>query len=721
MESLAKYLSSNRIYKPTELKDVLAIVRKHFRFAWKNKELRYFNVPCSFDIETSSFITGELKCGVMYEWSFCLYGLVIIGRTWEEFVTMINELCDILHLSQNTRLVCFSHNLNYEFQFLRKWIKWEKVFAVDERKPVYAITERGIEFRCSYILSGYSLAKIGEGFRTYHIQKMIGYLDYRLIRHSKTPLSDDELLYCANDVRVVVAYIAEKIDNGETIANLQLTKTGYVREFCRKMCFEDDTGKNPYKRKNYREPIKALTINPDEWGMMKKAFQGGFTHANPFAVLQISENVTSFDFTSSYPTVLVAERYPMSAGEFVKITSREEFEWNIANFCCIFEVEFEMIESTVTFDNYISESRCDILENAQVANGRIRTADRLFTTITDVDWGILKQMYRWKNAKIHRFIRYRRAYLPTDFIKSILKLYQDKTTLKGVYGKETEYLYAKELLNSCYGMCVTSAVMEQNPYTDHWLTKDEKPEQDIETELNKYNTNRNRFLFFPWGIFCTAYARRNLFLGILEFNTDYLYSDTDSIKVLNAEKHTDFINEYNEMITKRLENALDYHKISHDVIRPKTVKGVEKPLGVWDFDGHYARFKPLRAKAYMVEYSEDKRNAEHANTISITVSGINKNYAIPYLFMGLSCDVKTHKMNFNPFYIFDDGMHVPEEFTGKLTHTYIDIERNGIITDYLGNTAEFHEKSGIHLENTSYDLHLDGDFVNFVKSLSYHK
>ena len=231
MDGLQEYLKTDRIYKPSELKTVLWVVRKHFRFAWKNKELRYFNVPCSFDIETSSFYQNGLKCAVMYEWSFCLYGLVIIGRTWEEFVSMINELCDILKLSDSTRLVCFCHNLNYEFQFMRKWFTWEKVFAVDERKPVYGITDRGIEFRCSYILSGYSLAKIGNDLREYRIKKLLGYLDYTLLRHSKTPLTGKELEYCANDVRVVVAYIAEKIDAGESIARLQLTKTGYVRDY----------------------------------------------------------------------------------------------------------------------------------------------------------------------------------------------------------------------------------------------------------------------------------------------------------------------------------------------------------------------------------------------------------------------------------------------------------------------------------------------------------
>lgn len=282
MQKFQESLQTQRIFNPDELPEVLAIVRKNFRFAWKNKDLRYFNVPCAFDIETSSFYAGDEKTAIMYGWTFGIYGLIILGRTWTEFVTMMNRLADILNLCDRTRLVVFSHNLNYEFQFMRKWFRWVKVFAVDERKPVYAITDRGIEFRCSYILSGYSLNKIGNDLRTYKIRKLLGYLDYEKTRTPKTPLTDREKAYMVHDVKIVMAYIAERLDNGESIASLQLTKTGYVREYCRKMCFVDETGTDPFKRKNYREPIAGMTIDLDEWEMLKKAFQGGFTHANPF-------------------------------------------------------------------------------------------------------------------------------------------------------------------------------------------------------------------------------------------------------------------------------------------------------------------------------------------------------------------------------------------------------------------------------------------------------
>ena len=43
-----------------------------------------------------------------------------------------------------------------------------------------------------------------------------------------------------------------------------------------------------------------------------------------------------------------------------------------------------------------------------------------------------------------------------------------------------------------------------------WNTK----ETNAQKELEKYNKSRRRFNFYPWGVFCTAYSRRNLWTGI---------------------------------------------------------------------------------------------------------------------------------------------------------------------------------------------------------------
>lgn len=226
----------NDYYTPDEIDKMISDVRHWFRFA-RSKNVRYFNVPCAFDIETSSFYQNKEKRACMYEWTFGIFGAVMIGRTWEEFINVVNAIIRILDLNLEKRLIIYCHNFAYEFQWIRKWLTWDHVFALASRKPIYAVTPSGIEFRCSYLLTGYSLETTAKNLKMFDVKKRVGDLDYKLIRHSGTPLSDDEIGYCINDVRVVMADIMERMIDAGNIAKIPLTKTGYVRQYCRKKCY----------------------------------------------------------------------------------------------------------------------------------------------------------------------------------------------------------------------------------------------------------------------------------------------------------------------------------------------------------------------------------------------------------------------------------------------------------------------------------------------------
>ena len=699
-EAFQTFLSSNKIYRPDEILDVLHQVRPFFRFAWTNKKMKYFDVPASFDIETTSFSRYGEKVAIMYEWTFGIFGAVIIGRTWEEFTGMMAALSAEISLNENKRLIVYVHNLAFEFQFMRKHFKWSKVFALYARTPLYALTDSGIEFRCSYLLSGYSLAKMGEGLQTFSVRKLTGSLDYTLPRHSGTRLTDEEIAYCVNDVKVVMAYITERIAESGNITLLPLTKTGYVRSYCRQSCFyeEGKPKKRSFKRLRYRELIKALTLDVDEYKQLKRAFQGGFTHANPFYSGKLLKDVTSYDFTSSYPAVMVSEQFPMSAGELVSIGSMEEFNKNLKLYCCLFDVEFTGLQSKLWYDSYISQSRCWGISKPVVNNGRIVSAEHLITTITEQDWHIIKKFYSWKKVKIFNFRRYRKDYLPTDFVKAILKLYEDKTTLKNVEGREADYLRSKEMLNSCYGMCVTDIVRDEILYYDDWSTQT----PDYERQIERYNKGPGRFLFYPWGVWVTAYARRNLFTGIMECAGDYVYADTDSIKILNADAHQDYIEKYNARIRRQLLAACRHHGIDPAAIAPKTIAGKIKPLGVWDFDGYYQQFKTLGAKRYMVETEKG---------LSLTVSGLNKKKCVPWLLEKFGKD--------GAFQKFSDALYVPPEFTGKMTHTYIDEERTGALIDVDGVVGEYDELSSVHLSNSDYSLSISREYSDYIRDIEY--
>lgn len=695
-------MEQSEYYDPAEVKEVIKFLRPYFTIRRRKKTL-YYNVPCAFDIETTSFYENGEKRAIMWMWSFCLYGVCFIGRTWDEFVTMINDLSRALTLDDEKRLIIYVHNLSFEFQFFRKWLDIGKVFALDEREPIYAQTNSGIEFRCSYLLSGYDLATIGKNLTRYKVQKLVGDLDYELLRHNKTPFTEKEADYSLNDVRVVCAYIAERIEDGGGIGKIPLTKTGAVREYCRKQCYGDK-----WQARKYKNIMLRLTLTENEYRQLKRGFSGGFTHANPFYSGKVVNDVTSYDFTSSYPYVMLSEQFPMLASEERQdITGDcEDFRESLRLYCCLFDVCFTGLQATIYYDNYISISRCSIVEKPVENNGRIVSADRVLLTVTEQDFYIIERFYKWDAMEIRNFRRYRKDYLPRNFVVSILKLYKDKTALKGVDGMEREYLNAKEMLNSCYGMCVTDIVRDEiQYYADDW----QEPKQaDTSAEIDKYNAGRGRFLFYPWGVWVTAYARKNLFTGICEFAGDYVYSDTDSIKVRNADAHKAYIDAYNQQTRAKLHAAMEYLDIDPQETEPVTKDGVKKPLGVWDFDGHYKRFKTLGAKRYIVEYSDDPRNGKDRGEYKLTVAGLSKRNGMDYL-------ITTYN---DPFTAFTEDLDIPAANTGKLTHTYIDELQDGILTDYTGQQAEYHELSSVHLEDCPYHLSLASHYVDYLLSLT---
>lgn len=711
MRELQNFLNSNNIYSVQDIKTIKDIISPYIENSVVNKRLSYLNIPASFDIETTSFykpgINEDQKMCCMYVWTFCIYGLCVLGRTWGEFLRLYNYLIEEFNISLGNRLIIYVHNLSFDFSFFRKWLEWLKVFSIDSRKPVYALTVDGIEFRCSYLLTGYNLNMVSKHLQKYKVKKMVGDLDYKLIRHSKTVLSEKEINYCVNDVKVVVCHIAEQIEERKGIKNIPLTKTGYVREFCRNNCFYENgiPNKNSAKYLSYYSFIHRLNLAEEEYYQLKRAFQGGFTHANPFYVNEVVENVSSYDFTSDYPAVMVINKFPMSSSELITKMSKDDFYYNINNYCCLFEIELENVTPRILYENYISSSRCRELKNAQISNGRVVRADHLKTTITEQDFFIIEKFYNWSKIKIANFRRYKRGYLPTSFIKAVLKLYKDKTTLKNVKGCEVEYMQSKEMLNSCYGMMVTDIIRDEITYRDNmWDNEpgradEPKPVLNIPSLISRYNKNKNRFLFYPWGVWVTAYARRRLFTGIMEFGNDYIYSDTDSIKVINADKHKDYIEKFNFDVRLKLYTAMSYHKLSLSLVEPETANGQKKLLGVWDYEETYKRFKTLGAKRYMVEKEEG---------INITVSGLNKSICVPYII---------EKSKNNPFDFFTNNMDIPANFTGKQTHTYIDLPMGGVVKDYEGKEGEYYELSGVHLSNSPYSMSISQDFKEYIMNI----
>lgn len=669
-----------------------------------NKQQEFLNVECGFDIETTStYVDGE-KTAFSYIWAFGIKNddNIYYGRTWVEFLELCDLLTETFKLYDNKKLVCYIHNFGYEFQFMRKYFNWKDVFAVNERKPIKATTFHNIEFRDSYILSGYSLANTAKNLQHHKVDKLDGDLDYNLIRTHETPMTEKELKYVEYDVLIILYYINEQIKLSGDISKIPLTNTGRVRSFVRNNCYYSNKShkkSNQGKYMRYRKLMQSLQLKPTDYMQLKQAFMGGFTHANAQYSGKTLNNVSSVDFGSSYPSVMITEKYPMSEPIPTKVNSIEHLKSLMTDYALLFDIELEGVESRITQENYISESKCMVLENPILNNGRVHKADKLMMTITDMDFRIIQQAYTYDNIKVGNVKKFYKNYLPKSIIESILELYQGKTELKGVEGYEVEYMLSKGMLNSVYGMSVTDIVKDNHVYSgDNWGLE----EVDTDKEIDKHNKSKNRFLYYAWGVWVTAYARYNLWTGILSLGDDYVYSDTDSIKMLNYNNHKQYFEKYDNMLKQKQKQMCDYYDIDYKLLNPKTKDGKSKHIGVWDYEGTYTQFKTLGAKRYL-----ENDNGE----LALTVAGLSKKNGLNYMIEKSNGDVD------KVFEMFNDELYIPSERTGKMTHSYIDDEMEFSVTDYTGKTTYVKTLSGIHLEPTDFTLSISKQYGEFIKQL----
>ena len=129
------------------------------------------------------------------------------------------------------------------------------------------------------------------------------------------------------------------------------------------------------KYRDYRNLMEQLTLEPDEYKQLKRGFAGGFTHANARYVAEGKESplkdVGSFDFTSSYPAVMLTEQFPMSKSKMIgHIEDFDEFQMYLNKYCCLFDVTLTWVFPKVDYDHPISISKLIKSKNVTEDNGK---------------------------------------------------------------------------------------------------------------------------------------------------------------------------------------------------------------------------------------------------------------------------------------------------------------------------------------------------------------
>ena len=661
--------------------------------------------------------------------------------------------------SQNLYINIYVHNLPFDASFLIPKQDVFEMFASSAHKPYYYVTWQGVRYVDTVVLTQKKLAQLGAELEHFTDKKQVGDFDYKLIRNLKTEFSQKEYGYVTNDTTVLAAFINEYMtEYDDKLCNIPLTLTGTVREFERnvmkgnqkeiKELYED--GILPKNSEAYKilsgqikgdlkqavnklvgDTAKNLTLTWDKYELMKDCYTGGFTHSNPNHTGKVMTNVQSWDFTSSYPTRLLSEKFVCNSGGRVHGTDQEILN-KLNNIdsdkeLLMFRVHFDQILSKINYDYYLSGSKCKHSEVGYIeSNGRVVTAQDVSTAMLSTDWDTFKRVYKFSTPHFSDVYVFKLAYLPLGLLMSTLHFYSQKTKLKGVVGREKDYLRGKGRLNAgSYGMMVQDPIKAEVGYfSKQWHTIKPKDFTDgvKMKKIDQYNKSKSRFLFYLWGVQISAYSRHELWRGIMECKNDYCYSDTDSIKVINSDKHKAFIDKYNKEITEKIDRCLDFYGLDLELARPKDIKGKKHQLGVWDpNDGFYSYFKTLGAKRY-IDVSKD------SNVFEITIAGLSKKLGAKFLLdqaklkyhdskAGWVLDDHTKRSILRLFKKFDENLHVPADKTGKLAHYYVNHYDAFTITDYQGNTAKVEAGGGCLLKPTDFTLSLADQFKKFLNSI----
>ncbi len=689
---------------------------RQMMFADEVSKRHYLNIPSSFDTETSSFIddySGD-ESALCYIWMFGICDVVVYGRYLEEFVALCNELNDWLE-NHKVKLITYIHFAKYDFSFIKNLFNWNTVFLKENREVLYCVY-RNMEFRDSLVLSGnQSLANIGKNLRV-PIRKAVGDLDYELIRHNKTPLTQREYHYCEMDIRVLNEYIREKIHDDGDISKIPYTNTGYVRNYVRNECFKN--------RRNYAYFISGLTMTPACYEQATRAYQGGSVSANFRYIGKPRANIHSFDIKSSYPYVMCCEYFPINYFEEVSgLTSQttteltDNLRYYLNTHCCMFELEMWDVEPLTEYYFPISKHKCNELVEPVSdtdlefsAGGRIIAAMYLSITVTELDFETIRDFYKCSKFRISELRVSTRGYLPQPIVRSIAKFFNDKTTLDGVAGREREYMISKNMLNSVYGMMVEKPVRPIYRFVNgKGFVKDEA---DFVKQIVDYNEKYNRFLFYPWGVWVTAHARYRLHKAIRAVGDDFLYCDTDSVKF--SGNHDDYFSAVNEEAYAKIIECAKRNNIPTNYMLPKSPDGDIKVLGVWEHEYDAYTFKTLGNKRYFIEYArKGNRNFPPCTKYEFTTSGCNKTRTLQYI-LKLAMETDT-----NPFDIFSSSLIVPVEYSGRTISKFIDNPISGWVTDYLGNQYYYESPSGVYVAPTSYSFSITDEMKDAIIWLTH--
>ena len=570
---------------------------------------------CAFDIETTAYDDNGTERRAMFHWQFSYANnYICTGRTFADLGALFDKLQEFFI---GKRITICVQNLSYEFNFIAQYLE-EKYGAgdylfFDSRNCVH-MTFGCLHFVDISIMHMLSLDRLASDYDLWY-RKAAGDLDYNKRFSVSDPMNKEETGYCIQDVLVPVEWwqLMEET-RGYTTYNMPITKTAFIRQPLR------ESMKRDYEiipGIQYRDWIRKIQNNYHVFQMLAGQFQGGIVCLSAgYAGKELRGDIRCRDFTSSYPYVMTDPRYYYPVNKYqlygqVSLDQPDKLIKLLNNYCCLFKVTLYDIElkrgSPAAF---ISNSRCVYTLDPVRHNGKVVKAKLLVKYCNEIEYKDICNFYNFSDVQFDDFHVARRGQLPGRIREKVLQLFKDKTQLKGIEGKELEYLLSKGDLNGIYGMMAMNPLRAMFTLDLTEMCAVEKVLSPSEMEKRYYKAVRshNNFLSYAWGCYVTSWARHNL-LTAMQLITDqdpaaWIYSDTDSVYYFSTPEIEKAFDEFNADLIK------------NDLSAVNEITGEKSTLGEMTPDGSYVMFKGFGAKKYLLQKPD--------GTYKMTVAGVPK-------------------------------------------------------------------------------------------------
>ena len=285
--------------------------------------------------------------------------------------------------------------------------------------------------------------------------------------------------------------------------------------------------------------------------IVRKSYRGGITKVNPaYAGIEFND-VISFDVNSLYPSVMYENPMPIGEGKIYN-SVEEGRKDNRHLFIIVAFVQYAKVRTgmhafignTSGFSYARKYSYDDVLENKMVYLWLDEF--RLFELVYDAQY-VIHKVVGWKMA--HNVFK--------DYID---RWYKVKENAKN----DVERSLAKLMLNSLYG---------KFGMNDSRITK--VPVEIGDKIIYRLVDNNTTYYYKEVASYITSKARCKLASFMNRCGDKFLYCDTDSVYYIGHE----------------------IPEIFKDVVDPKK-------LGYWKYEGHYTRFKALKAKCYLKQLDD---------------------------------------------------------------------------------------------------------------------